>query len=81
MHYEKGTASLTNGMQTLDMQTQKKRGNFNKICAGFSISSVLIFAKTVKWSQIGGKKNKNKKTDGIPIVILGNERFTNLISN
>jgi len=65
--YEKGTASLTNDMQTLDMQTQKKRGNFNKICAGFSISSVLIFAKTVKWSQIGGKKKTTKKLMEYPL--------------
>jgi len=41
------------------MQTQKKRDNYNKVCAGFSISSLLIFAKTVKWSQIG-KKTKQK---------------------
>lgn len=69
-----------NGMQTLDMQTQKKRDNYNKVCAGFSIS-VLIFAKTVKQPQIGKKQNKTKKPDGTPIVILGNERFTHLILN
>lgn len=56
-----------NGMQTLDMQTQKKRDNYNKVCAGFSIS-VLIFAKTVKWSQIGKKKPKQKNLMEHPLL-------------
>lgn len=56
-----------NGMQTLDMQTQKKRDNYNKVCAGFSIS-VLIFAKTVKWSQIGKKKTKQKNLMEHPLL-------------
>jgi len=47
--------------------TQKKRDNYNKVCAGFSISSVLIFAKTVKWSQIGGKKKTTKKLMEYPL--------------
>lgn len=46
-------------MQRLDMQTQKKRDNYNKVCVGFSIS-VLIFAKTVKQLQIQ-KTKLNKK--------------------
>lgn len=64
-------------MQRLDMQTQKKRDNYNKVCVGFSIS-VLIFAKTVKQLQIE-KTKLNKKTDGI--VVLDNRRFTHLILN
>lgn len=48
-------------MQTPDMQTQKKRGNYNKVFAGFAISG-LVFARTVKWSQIGeGEKKHNKQ--------------------